>query len=156
MKELAYTNTDAIRGFLGLEAQELDDDQIVSPELELEVTVLLESWFPTHEDSVAAADLPEATTDQKRIPSLLKLYTGYLASAITARRLSMLAAQTIGDGKNQFTRFATDAELIQASLGAQVSLYKTMILKALGNVIETPMMSHLIGVGLTPDPVTGQ
>lgn len=55
-----YTNTDAIRGCLGITENELYDEMIVSSRFDLQLEIDLDSWLPGHGALANAAD---ATSD---------------------------------------------------------------------------------------------
>lgn len=51
-----YTNTDAIRGCLGITENELYDEMIVSSRFDLQLEVDLDTWLPGHGALASAAD----------------------------------------------------------------------------------------------------
>jgi hypothetical protein len=127
MAELGkYTDTDAVRACLGIDAQDCPDAYMVDSLVEVELTVALDDWLPTHETIYTDGKAAAATDTQKRQKSLLGLYSQWFCAAeMSARLLTFL--RTTSDGKNQAVRYDVDLEKVRKAAEGKMAKYQGVL-----------------------------
>lgn len=149
----SYTDTDAIRGSIGVDKEDCPDNLIVDSNLELEIEVDLQGWLPTHETIFSEGNASAATLTQKLYKNYLVLYAQWFGAYEMASRF-LLIPQIVSDGKNQMNRFANvELEKVKAEAAARMAKYRGLLDSAIngGEVSAAPVL--LVS---TPgfDPVT--
>lgn len=121
-----YTNTAAIRGCLGIDAQDCTDDMIITSNLELELEVDLDGWLPTHAAIYDAGKVSTATADERHQLNLLQLYAQWFCAFEMVSR-QLLVPQIVTDGKNQMNRFGIDLKEAKAEAAARMAKYRGLL-----------------------------
>jgi hypothetical protein len=146
---ILYTTTDEIRAILGVTANEVKDEALVSMLLEKRLQSDLYGWLPGHAAVYAAGQAVGATDEEVNKQRTLQLFSAYFcASHVDFFQLSIPAS--IGDGKNILKRFeGIDFDALSAKLRGIAEQYKDDILDG---VLGTPV---LFGISVPDyDPVT--
>ncbi len=104
-----YTNTDAIRGCLGVTDNELLDEMIVSARFDLQLEMDLDQWLPGHSslkdaadaasDAVNASLVLKETAEESLTASETTLVSA--GARLTLANLALAAAQAAYDSANQ-------------------------------------------------------
>lgn len=150
---LLYTDSDKVRGALGLTVQDVADAQICGANIEARLKEDLDGWLPTHAAIQTAGRASTATDAQKRTWLQLQLYSQFRAASFFTPILATLVAQKIADGQMEMQRFS-NAKLqeINDDMRAQADHYQELLAPSLSDD----------GVGFSPlgisvpgsDPVT--
>lgn len=149
----AYTDTDAIRGSIGVDAQDCPDDMIVGSNLQLELETDLAEWLPDHDTVFSEGNSSSATPEQELKRNYLKLYSQYFGGYQLASR-PLTFPQIVSDGKNQMNRFAKlDMQEVAKAAADKMNKYKTKLdeLQNSAVVAALPVMGVIIPDN---DPVT--
>jgi len=151
----AYTGTDAVRGVIGVTDNEVTDAMLLDQRLDLELTVNLNRWAPTHATVFAAGQASDATTTEQMLADYITLYAQYFCVLQVMAFMKNAIPQLITDGKAEMRRFQMlDLEAIEKTASARVAHYRTLLTEALGSDAATPM--SFIGAAVpTYDPVAG-
>jgi len=111
----SYTSNDGVRGALGLTSRELPDEQLDSMGLGTRLEVDLAGWIPTSgtvtADSFSVDDLPSKT---------FVLYCSAYCALEVCKRLALLAAVRVSDGKNEVERQPVDFSALEETLRADM------------------------------------
>lgn len=128
MKTLLYTDSDKIRGALGLTPQDVTDDQICNANIEARLQEDLDGWLPTHATVQTEGRATAATAAQKRAWLQLQLYCQFRAALFFTPILSTLVAQKIADGQMEMQRFS-NAKLseIEEGMRTQADHYQELL-----------------------------
>lgn len=150
---LLYTSCEAIRGCLGIDANDCPDRVMLDSNLALEIEIDLDAWLPTH-DAIMDAYGPSSTADQRKQGSLLTLYCQWYGASLLARR-PHLVLQVMADGKNRGERFDVDLLALAASAAQWAAKYKQDLQVALDTTV-TRAQGFALAVVSVPDldPVT--
>lgn len=158
MQTLLYTDTDQVRSVLGLTDKDLDDAQLVSRRLDIELKLDLVSWLPTYDALYLAGQEDEAEAEAVTIADALAMYSTYFCAGLVGMSIPLGAMQSISDGKNSLSRFTPLMwqELI-ATAQERAAFYKNLLQElvssATGAVVN---YAQLTIVGQSPDPVLGE
>lgn len=127
MAELgSYTDTDAVRACLGIDASDCPDTYMVDAHISVELTLDLDDWLPTHVAIYNSGKAAAATDEEKRYKSVLSMYSQWFcASEIAARRLTFLKSSS--DGKNQGVRFDVDLQTVAKAAAGKMAKYKAIL-----------------------------
>jgi len=151
----AYTGTDAIRGVIGVTDNEVTDAMLIDQRLDLELTVDLNRWAPTHAAAFATGSASGATADEQLIANYISLYAQYFCVLQVMAFMKLAMPQLIGDGKAEMRRFQMlDLEAIEKTALARVTHYRNLLSEALGDDALTPV-SYVGSAVPTYDPVAG-
>lgn len=154
MTPISYTDTDRIRSVLGIDEEDVSDDQIANRDLEKELRLDLLTWVSTHATVYDAGQVSNATETEQSAADALVLYCTYFCAVLVAKSLQLSAPQQISDGKNAMSRFATiDWPGIMDHLWERREFYKAALQGALSTT-TVRTYSPFSGVGLGTDPVT--
>lgn len=147
MQVIGYTDSSQIRATLGIDEEDISDEDMLARNLDKELNLDLFSWLPNHESIAFTSEQEDA----------LQLYATYFCAALVADSLKMAAPQSVSDGKNQLNRFseASDWEKLKASLWSRAATYKKFLVDALGTP-SVKTIKMFSGVAASYDPVTGQ
>lgn len=150
----SYTTTEAVRGCLGVDADDIPDAYMVDSKLDVELTVDLDSWLATHAALYAAGGAGGASAAAVAIRTKISLYAQWFCALEMANR-PMTLPQNNSDGKAQFTRFKVDFEKVAALAAAKVAKYRADLADDIGSGgTATPVIS-LLSVGVpSVDPIT--
>ena len=150
----AYTDTNAIRGSLGVDDQDCPDSLIVQSNLELELEVDLYEWLPTHAAIFSVGSQTGADISDAVKKNYLLLYAQwYCAYELACRFLAF--PQIVSDGKNQLNRFAKlDLEVVKQNAASRMAKYKGKLDALENNVVAAAGLSILAISTPGYDPVT--
>ncbi len=155
MAELGtYTTTEAVRACLGVDDNDCGDAVMVDSLLDVELTVNLDSWLPTHAALFAAGTATGAVTAAVRQANLIKLYAQWwCAKELAARQL--LAPQLSTDGKARLDRFKVDLEMVEAKAYARCAQYQNLLRESVAETTATAAGLNLVLVAQPgADPIT--
>lgn len=149
----SYTTTEAIRGSLGIDAQDCPDRVILDSNLELELEVDLDSWLGAHAALHSAGVAVSATADEKKVKNYILLYSQWFCASEMAARF-LLTPQIVSDGKNQMNRFARiDLDKVKKLATDRMSKYKTLLDEDVNGAASS--IPSLISISIPDsDPVT--
>lgn len=150
-----YTSTEAIRGCLGLDASDLPDAYLVDSKVDLELTLDLDGWLPSHASLYAAGTAGGATAAAKAIADRIKLYAQWFGAYEMARR-PLAFPQIVTDGKAQFDRFKVDLERLAALAAEKMAQHKGKLDELVNQaVVSTGLPTSLVSVAVPgSDPIT--
>jgi len=153
MQTILYTDTDQVRSALGLDAEDMSDAMITSRNLEMELSLDLAGWIPTHSSLYAAGIANTATEEEKNVSSSLVLYSTYFCCDLVFDSVQMAAPQSVSDGKNSMSRFTPqDWQKIEDRIKARKASYKKMA-QELSSSFTGIRIKLFAGVNLATDPV---
>jgi len=151
----AYTNTDAVRGAVGLTPGDIPDSSLIDQQLALELEADLAAWLPDHATLYAAGLDAGATAAEKLSTAYIQLYAQWFCASMLVAQMTLGIPMMISDGKTEMQRFPSlDLEALMARVSARSALYKTRLAESAGQaeVLSTSIMQ----VGNPDyDPVTG-
>lgn len=149
-----YTTVGAVRGCLGLTDNEVTDDMVVDQNLNIDLTLDLDGWLPTHAALWDAAFAAGATAEDKRYGSIITMYSQWYC-AVRVCEMWLAMPQRISDGKSDMRRFAE----IDFDRLLELAVARMMKFRALleGEVLELDPRGHSLLAVSAPsyDPVTG-
>lgn len=150
---LLYTSCEAVRACLGLDPNDCPDRVLIDSNLELELELDLDSWVTTH-NAINNANVPGATTQDRRRGNLLTLYCQWFCAAQVARR-HLLFLQVSADGKNRAERFEVDFDAMAVMAEGLASKYKTELGTDLEPTTTGPVLFGLAAASVPDlDPIT--
>lgn len=150
---LLYTSCEAIRGCLGIDANDCPDRVMLDSNLALEIEIDLDVWLPTHA-TIFNAYGPASTADQRKQGSLLVLFCQWYGASLLARR-PHLVLQVMADGKNRGERFDVDLLALAVSAAQWAAKYKQDLQGALDATVTRTQGFSLAAVSVPDlDPVT--
>lgn len=153
MIEILYTDTDQIREALQVVEEDLEDERFSRGTVELDLTLDLDAWVPTHATIFSEGQEPGSTEEQLRKFKLLKAYCTYFCAYQTLQTGPLSLPDKIGDGKNMIDRIQDRQAMLDFIIGRMLA-YKNQLLEALSGS-SAPFMKQFVGVGSSYDPVTG-
>jgi len=150
-----YTDYEAIRGCLGIDAEDCPDDVIENSNMWLELEIDLDGWLPTHGTIYSDGSATGATTDEVKLMNVLQLYAQWFCAYEVAGRL-MLFPQIVTDGKAQINRFPNfKLSEAQQLAGSRMARYKAWLNEEVNGASSALQTATIMAVS-TPsyDPVT--
>jgi hypothetical protein len=99
-----YTDTDAVRGALALDADEIPDEMLVNQGLEQALLADLDDWLPTHADIWEDGFANDAEAVEIQRQRFLQLYSMWYCAARLAETYPSWPQQ-MTDGKMEIRRF---------------------------------------------------
>jgi len=150
----SYTNTDAVRGCLGVDQDDCPDRYMVDSQVALELSLDLDGWLPTHAALFTAGTTGTPTTAAKAIADRLKLYAQWYVALEFANR-PLAVPQIVTDGKAQLDRFKVDLSKVAELAAQKVAKYKGELQGAVNGSQTVAPYTNYVNVA-TPgaDPVT--
>jgi hypothetical protein len=157
-----YTDTLTIRGLLGVNELELEDEVILSPASDITITdglLALGASVPTMYATVVA--VVSKTADQARYYEQVRLYSACLVANSLLGTLPIAVPRKLTDSKATFERVDDPFTRLEASLKVMMNGLKGRILATLlvldpsATVVTTVSRVYGSAVGLGADPVTG-
>lgn len=151
-----YTNTDAVRGSLGIDRHDCPDAYFSDSDLEKELIVDLDDWIPTHATVYEDGKPSAATVEAKKSKTLLELYSQWFcAYEMASRPLTFLKA--VSDGKNQAKRYDLDLAEVKKAAADKKAHYRALLDEAVNSITDTSATpTSLLSVSeLAEDPITG-
>lgn len=150
----SYTTTQAVRGCLGVDEEDIPDSYMVDSKLDVELSVDLDSWLAAHAALYAAGTATSPTAEEAAIAARISLYAQWFCALEMANR-PMTLPQNNSDGKAQFTRFKVDFEKVAALASAKVAKYRAELADLVGTGSTAVPVISLVSVGVpTVDPIT--
>ena len=151
---LGLVTTDEIRGALGVDSTDVDDDLIDSYSPEKDLKASLMSWVPTYPTIISegAAGSPDDAQTLKYLT--LQNYAKYFTSAISATSAVASILQKKSDGSNEGVRFSNVSfRDLKLDLEARAAAARSE-LEALVAPTQVATYSQFSKVIPTYDPVT--
>lgn len=151
-----YTDTDAIRGAVGVTNNEITDAMLTEQGLSIELTVDLDGWLPTHAAIQAAGEAATPTAAELGQWRYLQLYAQWFCAAHLLNFMQLAVPQMIGDGKAEMRRFQdVDLEALASKAMGAALKYKSSLQSALGETIASVRPTFLSRSVPDYDPVAG-
>jgi hypothetical protein len=120
-----FTTTEAVRGALGVDANDISDQQMIDAELATELSLDLATWLPSWADKLNPGSTP--TPEQTILQSAITTYCKWWCAAEYARKV-LAFAQLYSDGKAEQRRFTNfDWETLAATCQAKADYYRNMV-----------------------------
>ena len=141
-----YTSTDKIRASLGVTEREVSDSQIIDMDMEFRLLSHLEPWLPDHYSLY--------TSGPPQVQRGIVLYTTAFCAMEVAKRLALLAAQRISDGKSEVERQAVDYNALISVLRADMATAKAFLEAQIGAGTQRTVLNPFGGVTPSYNPVT--
>lgn len=123
-----YTDSDAIRGCLGVTDNELLDEMVIAAQYDLELQLNLGEWLPDHSSIGAAADAASAAVNEAQLSltSAREALTASESSLVDAGAVVTQATTALASAQAAYDTAAgnppVDAAIEQTLLDAQNSL----------------------------------
>ena len=152
----SYTGTDAIRAAIGVSDNDIPDKLLVDQRLDLELTVDLDLWVPTHATLYAAGIATGAAAEDRLKANYISLYAQWFCAAQVASNMKLALPQSISDGKAEMRRFQTlDLAAIEIAAKSRVTYYKNLLSAAEGSTSTATPISFTSISSPVYDPVLG-
>lgn len=154
MAALLYSTTGQVRAIVGASDVELPDATIAARNTDMELTVDLYDWCPTHATIASDGTTGTPTADEIFKYQLLQLYSAHFHAALVLEAGQTTLLQKVSDGANEMARFTTaDINDLHMHALAKCEHFKARLQDAIG---ETPEATtpHFFGVSGGYDPVT--
>ena len=150
----SYTTTEAIRGCLGIDADDCTDNFIVDSNLELEILADLSDWLSTHATIFSDGNASGATGEEKLLRDYLVLYSQWFGATEMAARF-LTFPQIVTDGKNQMNRFAKmDLEKVMGMAAQRMAKYRNKLDELVNGAVTGTFNPLKVSIP-DYDPVTG-
>lgn len=137
-----YTTTQAVRGCLGVDANDCPDAYMVDSLLDVELLIDLGRWLPTHATLYSEGTTGTPTAAQSTIANCIKLYAQWFCALEMTKR-PLTVPQIATDGKAQLDRFKVDLERLTNLAAGQVAKYRDLLVELVDG--ETPA----VGLGIS-------
>jgi hypothetical protein len=149
-----YTTTDAVRGCLGVDKDDCPDRYMVDSKVDLELSLDLDAWLPTHAALYTAGTTGTPTTSAKAIADRIKLYAQWFVALEFANR-PLTVPQIVTDGKAQLDRFKVDLKALAELAAQKVAKYKGELQSAVDGTTAVTSYTNYVSVAVPgADPVT--
>lgn len=150
----SYTNTDAVRGCLGVDKDDCPDAYMVDSKVALELSLDLDAWLSTHAALYTAGTTGTPTASAKAIADRITLYAQWFVALEFANR-PLAVPQIVTDGKAQLDRFKVDLSKVAELAASKVAKYKNELQAAVEGLPTLAPYTNYVNVA-TPgaDPVT--
>ena len=150
----SYTTTQAVRGCLGVDANDVRDAYLVDSKVDLELSLDLDDWLPNHAVLYSAGTTGSPTAAQVAIANRITLYAQWFCTLEVANRPLTVPAITT-DGKAQIDRFKVDLAKVAELAAAKVAKYKAELDDSVNNVTPVAPYADFVSVAAPgADPVT--
>lgn len=156
MQTILYTDTDRVRSVLGVDEKDVSDSSITARDLEKELRLDLLSWMPAHSTLHGTGSSSAASDTEQSLADAITLFSTYYCAVLVVKSLQLAAPQTVSDGKNTMSRFATmDWQQLTFHLKERLAFYKVFIQNSASSSTPTaPVYNPFQGALLSIDPVT--
>ncbi len=149
----SYTTTEAVRGCLGVDQDDIPDEYMVDSKLDVELKLDLDSWLAAHAALYTAGTTGSPSADAAAKAARISLYAQWFCALEMANR-PMTLPQNNSDGKAQFTRFKVDFAKVAALAAIKVAKYRGELAALVGSGGTATPVINLVGVGVpTDDPI---
>lgn len=142
-----YTTTQAVRGCMGVDANDCPDATMVDSKLDLELSLDLDTWLATHAALYAAGIAGGATAAETAISNRITLYAQWFCALEMINR-QLLVPQINTDGKAQMDRFKVDLNLLAEKAAAKVGKYKGELVELVDGTTPTSAYSDFVSVAV--------
>lgn len=151
----AYTNSDAVRSSLGMDAGDCPDRNFEDSNMDMQLEADLNTWVPTHATIDSEGVQTGASAAQIAKRNYLILYSQFFCAYQIAKR-PMQFIRLHGDGKSQMARFETAFKEVAPAALAEMEKYKNLLSNAVSGGTGYSTSLKVVGIS-TPavDPVTG-
>jgi hypothetical protein len=149
----SYTTTEAVRGCLGVDANDVPDRYMVDSLVALELSLDLDGWLPTHAALYTAGTTGSPTTAAQAIANRIKLYAQWFITLEFANRPFTVPHITT-DGKAQIDRFKIDLADVARLAAEKVAKYKGELQGEDGVAAIAPYADYVSVATPGADPVT--
>jgi hypothetical protein len=150
----SYTTTEAVRGCLGVDEDDIPDAYMVDSKLDVELSVDLDSWLATHAALYAAGTAISPSTAEAAIAAKISLYAQWFCALEMANRPLTVPLIT-SDGKAQINRFKVDPAAVAKLAALKVAKYRAELSDAVGTGGTATFAINLLGVAVpSVDPIT--
>lgn len=150
----SYTTTEAVRGCLGVDEDDIPDAYMVDSKLDVELSVDLDSWLATHAALYAAGTAISPSTAEAAIAAKISLYAQWFCALEMANRPLTVPLIT-SDGKAQINRFKVDPAAVAKLAALKVAKYRAELSEAVGTGATATFAINLLGVAVpSVDPIT--
>jgi hypothetical protein len=123
----SYTTTEAIRGSLGIDANDCPDNLMIDSNIELELLVDLDGWLSTHATIFSTGNTSGSTAEEKLLKDYVILYSQWFCATEMAARF-LTFPQIVTDGKNQMNRFSKlDLERVKDMAAERMAKYRNLL-----------------------------
>ena len=152
-----FTDSERVRGVMGFTERDLSDDQILSMQLNIELSVELYKWFPTSATSYDTwynGGSPTAE-DQNNI-NLLLSYCTYQAAYLVSLGLEMIAQRSVTDSKMTMSRYSNvDLPAIRDRMQGRADSAKATLASSLSLTLDESVPTLFSSTQPGFDPVVG-
>jgi hypothetical protein len=150
-----YTDTDAIRGAVGLTVSDIPDASLIDQKLGSELESDLSEWLPTHAALYATGTAGGATAADAQIAAYLVLYAQWFCASALVTQMVLGIPALISDGKSEMRRFVNiDLDDLAGRVQAKRDFYRNRLAEGQGQAVVTATSIMQAGVP-DYDPVTG-
>jgi len=153
---LALTDVDEVRGALGIDSNDIDDDAMINmhPEEDLQSDLLI--WAPTYQTIMSEGLGAAPTADQALKYLKLKIYAKYFVSALFASSGINSILQKKSDGSNEGARFTNiDLNELREYLKGRADALKEELMVIIDPTLDTTY-DHFGSASPNYDPVTNE
>lgn len=126
---LGVVASQAIRGVLGLETEELPDEVFIGTGFEAELRIGIEEWLPETVSEVCSQTGASVAGYPEKM-ELLQLYAQYSGALVMFPHVRFGVAMSTEDGQNAFKRDPKAAAKLLPELKARAGRYKDLLLTA--------------------------
>lgn len=150
----AYTTTEAVRGCLGVDSNDVPDSYMLDSKLDLELKLDLDGWLPTHAALYSAGTTGTPSAADVAIAERITVYAQWFCTLEVANR-PLTIPQITTDGKAQLDRFKVDLRRVAELAASKVGKYKGELVELVDAIAAPSAYTSYVGVA-TPgaDPVT--
>jgi hypothetical protein len=153
---LALTDVNEVRGALGIDSNDIDDDAMSNLHPEEDLKSDLMSWAPTYTTIMAEGLGATPTADQALKYLKLKIYAKYFVAALFASSGINSILQKKSDGSNEGARFTNvDLNELQEYLKGRADALKEELMLIIDPTLDATY-SHFGSAVPNYDPVTNE
>jgi hypothetical protein len=154
-----YTTTANIRAAIGVDDNDLPDAQIVNSQVDVELTIDLDSWLPDHATIYTDGTTGSPTAEEVTSKNYLIMYAMYAGACLVLDGRQLQYPFLFKDGKAELRRFdGISLDKILAALREKRAYYRTKLVtdQSLTETAEAIGFS-IVGVSIPAyDPVIGE
>lgn len=150
----SYTTTEAVRGCLGIDANDMPDAYMVDSKLDVELRLDLNSWLAAHATLFSAGKVDGAAQAAADTADCISLYAQWFCAHAMANRPHAIP-QITTDGKAQIDRFKIDWVKVAALAAGKAAQYKAELDTLVNGAAPVTAAPRLISVAIpSQDPIT--
>ena len=153
--QVFYTDSDKVRGALGVTAREISDEQIENLSVADQIEFALSAAYPAHEALKDKISNDSASPTEKTLWKAILLFCQYSGAVSMTPQLQMLTAQKITDGDAEMQRFMKDnLEDTIARITVERNKWLSIVTAAVPGAVAAGAIVHFGTVQPGYDPVT--